>query len=256
MRTLSPIAIALVVFVCVFGGAVIGMTLHITLPGHHLDGDSKDVVKLVMGLIGTMAALVLGLLIASAKGTYDTQSSDVAQLSADVGEIDRILALYGPETKEARGALRRSVNQGIELIWPKDSVKAANLDPAAGKGQSDAFYDSIQKLSPQTDAQRFAKSQVLQITTGIAHTRLLMQAQLGGSIPMPFLVVLVSWLVLLFVGFGLLTRFNGTVISALLVGALSVAGAIFLILELDQPYGGLLRISSAPLQGVLAKIGL
>ncbi len=252
---MSPIAIALIVFVCVFGGAVIGMTLHITLPSHHLDGDSKDVVKLVMGLIGTMSALVLGLLIASAKGTYDIQSAHVAQLSADVGDVDRILALYGPETKDARDLFRQAVIRGVELIWPKDSVKTANLDPTAQKGRSDLFYDSIQKLSPQTDAQRFDKSQVLQIITGIAHTRLLMQAQLGGSIPMPFLVVLVSWLVLLFVGFGLLTRFNGTVITALLVGALSVAGAIFLILELDQPYGGLLRISSAPLQGALAHIG-
>ena len=249
---MSPIVIASIVFACVFAGAAIGMALHVRLPDHHLDGDSKDVVKLVMGLIGTMSALVLGLLIASAKNTYDTQSGYVAQLSADVLEHDRILTWYGPEAKQVRELLRMSVNEGVERIWPKDSTSGVNLKPPVGKGPTDAFYDSIQNLSPQTDAQRFTKNQTLQIVTGAAHTRMLMYAQLGGTISLPFMIVLVSWLTLLFLGFGLLTRLNATVIAALFVGALSVAGAIFLVLELDRPYDGLMRISNAPLLGALA----
>jgi hypothetical protein len=251
---MSPTVIAVIVFACVFGGALAGMALHGKLPDHHLAGGSSDVVKLVMGLIGTMSALVLGLLIASAKGTYDTQTSDVTQLSASVVELDRILAIYGPETKETRESLRQTVIDGMAQIWPSDSAASANLAPLKNKAKSDAIFRAIQALSSQTDEQRNIKSEALLITTNMFHTRLLMYAQRGASIPLPFLIILVSWLVLLFIGFGLLTRFNGTVVTALLIGALSVAGAIFLILELDQPYSGFMRISNAPVQAALAQM--
>ena len=243
---MNPIASALIVFMCVFGGAVIGMIVHARLPGDHLDEASKDVVKLVMGLIGTMSALVLGLLIASAQGTYQTQSGHVAQLSADIIELDRFLSIYGPESNEARELLRQSIIEVVERIWSQR--------PPAGKGPAEALYNGVQNLAPQTDAQRFAKAQILQVMTDAARTRTLMFAQLGGSISLPVLVVLVSWLVLIFVGFGFLTRVNGTVITALLIGALSVAGAIFLVLELDAPYGGLMQISSAPLQSAMVQM--
>ena len=250
---MSPIAIALIVFVCVFGGALIGIALNARLPVAHLEGPSADVVKLVMGLIGTMAAIVLGLLIAAEKGTYDTQASDVAQLAAGVVQLDRLLANYGPETKDARDSLRQDVINNVEEIWPKNSVTSASLAPLE-RAKAEAFFVSIQKLSPETDAQRFARNQALQIATDIYHTRLLMFAQQGSAISLPFLIVLVSWLVLLFVGFGLLTPFNGTVVTALLVGALSVAGALFLILEMDRPYSGLMGISNAPLLSALTQM--
>jgi len=250
---LSPFGIALIVFVCVFAGAAIGITLNARLPDDHLQGPSADVVKLVLGLIGTMAAVVLGLLIASAKGTYDTQVSDVAQLSAGVVQLDRLLANYGPETKDARDSLRQDVIDNVEEIWPKDGVTSASLAPIE-RAKAEAFFVSIQRLSPQSDAQRFARSQALQIATDIYHTRLLMFAQQGSAVSLPFLIVLVSWLVLLFIGFGLLTPLNGTVVTALLVGALSVAGALFLILEMDRPYSGLMRISNAPLLSALAQM--
>lgn len=252
---MSPIAIALIVFVCVFAGAVVGMALNARLPVNHLEGPSADVLKLVMGLIGTMAAIVLGLLIAAEKGTYDTQTSDVAQLAVGVLQVDRLLANYGPETKEARDSLRQDVINNVEEIWPKDAAASASLAPLE-RAKAEAFFVSIQKLSPETDAQRFARSQALQIATDVYHTRLLMFAQQGSaiSISLPFLIVLVSWLILLFVGFGLLTPFNGTVVTALLVGALSVAGALFLILEMNHPYSGLMGISSAPLLDALAQM--
>jgi hypothetical protein len=254
-RGLSPFGIALIVFVCVFAGAAIGIALNARLPDSHLEGPSAEVVKLVIGLIGTMAAVVLGLLIASAKSTYDTQASDVAQLSAGILQLDRLLANYGPEAKDARDSLRQDVIDNVEEIWPKDSVTSPSLAPLE-RAKAEAFYVSIQRLSPQSDAQRFAKSQALQVATDVYHTRLLMFAQQGSaiSISLPFLIVLVSWLILLFVGFGLLTPFNGTVVTALLVGALSVAGALFLILEMNHPYSGLMGISSAPLLDALAQM--
>lgn len=251
---MNPVATALIVFVCVFAGAVTGMIVRTRVPDHHLNGDSKDVVKLVMGLIGTMSALVLGLLIGFSKGTYDTQRGYVERLSADIIEVDRVLLYYGPGTNETRALLRQFVTEGIDQVWPKDNAETANLKPAAAKGATEAFYNGVLNLSPQTDAQRFAKDQAEQIIADATRTRLLMYAQLGGSIPLSLLIVLVSWLLLLFVGFGLLTKVNGTIIAVFLVGALSVAGAIFLVLDLNLPYGGLMAISSAPLQNALAYI--
>jgi len=255
---LESVASALIVFACVFGGAVVGMVLNIKVPDRHLEGNSSDVVKLIMGLIGTMTALILGLVIASAKNTYDSQNSNVVQLSASFVELDRILANYGSEAKEARTSLQQNVIDSIELIWPRDSVYSANLEPTLeptkDTTKSEAFLRSILALSPRTDEQRITKGQALQIATDLYHTRLLMYAQEESSVPLPFLISIVLWLVLLFVGFGLLSRFNGTLIAANLLGALSVAIAIYLIVDLDRPYTGLIRISSAPVQAALAQM--
>jgi hypothetical protein len=241
-----------IVFACVFGGAVLGMLLRKLLPDDHLSSDSKDVVKLGMGLIGTMAALVLGLLISSAKGSYDTRSSEVTQLSANIVLLDRVLAHYGPEAMAARDLLRHSVAWVIDQLWPSTSAGSSQPTPTAG---AEAFYDKIQALSPQNDAQRSLQAQALTIGTSLAQTRWLLAGQSARSIPMPFLVVLVCWLAFIFVSFGLYARPNATVIVALVLCALSFSSAIFLILELDRPFDGLVQISSAPMREALARLG-
>lgn len=247
---MSPLVLASVVFGCSFGAALVGMLLHSKLPSSHLDADSKDVMKLVMGLIGTMAALILGLLIASANGSYNAQSSELQSLSANVVLLDRLLVSYGPEANGARDRLRDAVVASHDRIWPPDGVvRPANLDAAT------RFVQQLQGLVPKTDAARFIQSRAMQMTESILQTRLLMSQQLGGSIPWPFLTVLVFWICVLFLGFGLFVRFNVTVTVALFVGALSVSGAIFLILELSEPYRGLMQISDAPMRSALAQIG-
>ena len=116
---------SLIIFVCVFGGALLGILLRAVLPEHHLSKETQDIVKLGMGLVGTMAALVLGLLVASAKGSYDAQSAEVTQLAANVAMLDRALALYGPETKEIRAILRNAVRRVLDQMWQHDSICAA-----------------------------------------------------------------------------------------------------------------------------------
>jgi hypothetical protein len=128
---MNSITVSLIVFTCVFGGALLGMLLRATLPEHHLGSDSKDIVKLGMGLVGTMAALVLGLLVASAKGSFDVQSTELTQMAANVGLLDRALAQYGPETKEARDMLRVVVARLLDEIWSKDRAGPAPLDPSS-----------------------------------------------------------------------------------------------------------------------------
>jgi|SRR5215510_2568008 len=117
---MSSSTIALVVFGCIFGGALLGTFFHRLLPTHHLSSDSKDTVKLGMGLVGTVAALVLGLLVASAKGSYDAQSAELTQMSANIAVLDRLLALYGPESQEARTQLRAIAVRVLDQMWSRD----------------------------------------------------------------------------------------------------------------------------------------
>src|SRR5712675_641065 len=115
---MSSLTVSLIVFACVFGGALLGILLHASLPQHHQAADSKDIVKLGMGLVATMTALVLGLLVASAKGSYDAQRNQLIQMAAKFAFLDRVLANCGPDAPEARAQLRMSVEQMIARIWP------------------------------------------------------------------------------------------------------------------------------------------
>ena len=247
-------AISWITFACIFGGALLGMLLRKLLPEHHLDADSKSVVNMGMALIATMSALVLGLLIASAKSSYDAQGSEFIQMSANVIQLDRILARYGPETKEARNVLRRAA-LSLDQDWADDTSRSAKLDSSATRAAGASFYEKIQELSPSNDFQRSLQGQALQTALDLGKARSLLLEQAGSSIPTPFLVVLVFWLTIIFTSFGLFAPYNATVVATLFVCALSVSAAIFLILELDQPFGGLLRISDIPLRNAIAHLG-
>jgi hypothetical protein len=250
---MSSTTISLIVFACVFGGALLGIFLHAVLPQHHLSNESKDIVKLGMGLVGTMAALVLGLLVASAKGSYDTQSAELTQMSANIALLDRVLANYGPETKEARALLRGVVVRILDQMWSKDGTSTSSSAPTSAGGE--ILYDKMQGLSPKNDTQRSLQSQALSMAMDLGKTRWLMYEQATTSVSIPLLVVLVLWLAAIFISFGLFAPFNGTVVASLFVSALSVSGAIFLILEMYTPYAGLIQLSSAPLRAALAHLG-
>ncbi len=250
---MSSIAISSIVFGLVFGGALLGMFVRTVLPQHHLSDDSKDVVKMGMGLVATMSALVLGLLVASAKNSFDALSNDMTGESAKTLLLDRTLAHYGPKTKEVRDLLRSSVAGAIEQMELKKSPNPTQW--ATSTREMDSLYEKIRGLSPEDDSQRSIQSEALSILRGIRETRWLMYEHESTSISMPMLIILFSWLITLFISFGLFAPANGTVIISLSVSALSVSGAIFLILELYAPYDGLIKISSAPLRAALAQLG-
>lgn len=251
---MSLMAISWIIFACVFGGALLGMLLRKLLPAHHLNSDSKDVVKLGTALIATMSALVLGLLIASAKTSFDAQRGEFTQMSANIIQLDRILARYGPETKEARDVLRRAA-LSLDRNWSGGTSRAEKLDSAETRAAGANFYEKIQELAPRNDFQRLIQGQALQIALDLGRGRSLLLEQAGSSIPKPFLVVMVFWLAIIFTSFGLFAPCNATVIATLFVCALSVSGAIFLILELDTPFAGLMQISDIPLRNALAVLG-
>jgi hypothetical protein len=254
---MSPLAVSGIVFAIVFVGALIGLFMRSRLPEHHLSADTKDVVKLTMALLSTLTALVLGLLIASAKGSFDAQRGGVSQLAANVGVLDRTLALYGPETKEIRGLLRDSIDDLIRRTWPEEQGPARH--PTAGVGTEARYedvYERILRLEPKTDAQRTLQAQALRIAIDTGHMRLNLAAQQRGStIPTAFLVVMVLWLALILGSFALFTPGNPTAVGSLAVCALAVSSAVLLILELDHPYGGIIEVSGEPLRRALEQLG-
>ena len=248
---MNVVAIRLIVFVCVFGAALFGMFLRRVLPEQHLSADSKDTVRLGIGVIATMAALVLGLLVTSAKSFYDSQSNELTQLSANVILLDRVLAHYGPETKEARDSLRAAVDRTLDLMWHQDQ-QHSQMEPGAGGG--DILLDKIQALSPQNEAQRALQAQASSMAIDLGKLRWLMIEQESSSASLPLLVLLVFWLAIIFASFGLFAPPNATVISTLFLCALSVSAAIYFIIETYTPFQGLMQISSAPLRNALAHL--
>jgi Na+/H+ antiporter NhaC len=248
---MNDLLISLLVFALIFGGALAGVVVRPLLSEQHLQPDSRDVVKMTTGLIGTLAALVLGLLIASAKGTYDQKTNQVRQMSATIILLDNLLAQYGPEAARLRTLLRQGVQPLADRIWHEGQAPTDGRVRFEATSESSAFENELERLSPANDTQRSLQSRAIQAFTEIAQTRLRLFTQTGGSIPIPFLIILVFWLSAIFVSFTLFAPTNLIVMTSLFVGALSFAGAIFLVLELGDPFTGLMGISSSTLRGAL-----
>lgn len=253
---MNPTIVGTIVFACTLGGALVGNWLRTILPDHHLDDESRDTVKLGIGLIATMTALVLGLVTASAKSSFDAMDTAVKHTAMDVLTLDRLLARYGPETGEIRGALQHAVASRIDTMWPQNSSRPADLDPirsGAAPG-AERLADAVRALKPRDDSQRSLQSRAADLAEEILQARWLAFAGVGTSVPVPFLAILLFWLTITFASFGLFAPRNGTVLVVLFVCAVSVGSAVFLILELDGPFDGLLKVPADPLRYALTHL--
>ena len=248
---MSALTISLVVCAILLAGASAGALLRTLLADAHLNDHAKDIVRLGSALIATISALVLGLLITSAKNTYDTQRNEVRQITAKFILLDNQLDRYGPEARDSREVLRQSIGPIIDRIWGQRAVKSLAGAPYQPSREGSLLYSSIEKLSPQNEVQRALRLQALLTITNITESRVLLFEQSDGGLPMPFLAVLVFWLTFLFASFTLFSPVNPVGGIALLIIALSASGAIYLILELNTPFSGLMKISSEPLRHAL-----
>jgi len=246
---MNPTIVAIIVFALTFGGALLGMRLRTLLSEHHLSAESKDTVKVGIGLIAMMTALVLAFVTASAKNSFDAVDSAVKKGAIDVLALDRVLARYGSETSEIRKGLQRALGARIEMIWPQGSSKPATLDPTAlGAGaEAEKLAGAIRVLKPRDDSQRALQSRALDMTEALLQARWLVAAT-EPSVPVPFLVILLFWLTIIFASFGVFAPRNALVLTVLFVCALSVSLAVFLVLEMDAPFDGLLKVSADPLR--------
>ena len=241
---------SVIILLTVFGGALLGMFLRAVLPQDHLSGDAKDTVRVGIGLVLTITALVLSLLIASAKSYFDAQSTELTNMAANAVVLDRILAHYGPPANEARGELRDLVVRVLEQMWSKEGGAMV-----PGSDVKEALYDKLQGLSPQNDAQRSMQAQALSTALALGQTRWLMYEQSAAGISTPLLLVMVFWLTIAFTSFGLFSPRNLTVAIGLFLCALAASGAVLMILEMYSPFTGLIHISDAPLRAALAQLG-
>lgn len=252
---MNPTIVGLIVFACTFGGALLGMWSRTALPEHHFDAESRGTAKAGIGLIATMAALVLGLVTTSAKSSFDAINAGVKQTAIEILTLDRVLARYGSETSEIRKSLQHVVGVRIDTIWPQSSSKPANLNPTrAGAELAEGLADAIRDLKPRNDSQRALQSRALDRTEGLLQARWLLLAATETSIPVPFLAILLFWLTIIFASFGLFAPRNATVVTILFVCALSVSSAVFLVLEMDAPFHGLIKISADPMRYAYAHL--
>lgn len=245
--------VGIIAFASIFGSSLLGMRLHNAVPNQHLNPETKEVVRLGMGLIATMTALLLGLLVATAKGSYDTQRNDVILIAGRVAFLDRALTLYGPEANATRQILRQAVESAIPRMWPGKGAQAGQLSPVIPEGKD--LYAAIMNLAPQDDVQRSLKTRALETAIELSKTRMLLAARDEPSVVTPLLVVVIVWLSLTFLSFSLFAPSNKIIVITMLVVALSVSSAIFLIMELDRPFDGVIQISSAPMRNLLDNVG-
>lgn len=247
---MNPVKIGIIAFAFAFGGVVLGLWLRRALPKHHLDEQSRHSIENGIGLIATVTALLLGLVTASAKSSFDAVNDAVKESAMQVLALDRVLARYGPETAEIRSQLKLAIGERIDMIWPSTTSRPVALDPTLTGMASrvESLTDAIRSLVPRDDMQRALQTRAVDLAERMLQARWLVMAGTEASVPTPFLVVLLFWLTVAFASYGLFAPRNGTVIAVLFVCALSIGGAVFLVLEMDGPFDGLLRVSPDPLR--------
>lgn len=237
---MTAVNVALGTFIVILVGICFGAFLQMNLPKRYLRKETGETVKLAAGVIATLAALTLGLLIASAKTSYDTRVSQVRKMVAGLLLSDRLLTLYGPEAQDARGKLRAMVPPVADHIWAENEAPGPRHFEAAS--ESEDYVSAIYTLQPQSEMQRRLRERVVQATVELANARLELFSQLNTLLPPPLLVVLAFWFAVLFAAYSMYAEINAVSIIALTVCAASVAGAMFLLFQMNNPFSGLMGI--------------
>lgn len=254
MNAMPAWAFALLVFGVQMAGWLGGRLIRNRLPSEHLAPGTRDAVILAVGMVATLAALVLGLMISTAKTSYDADRASVVEIGAHILMIDRALAHYGDESKPARAVLREITQRAIEEVStePPSQPQVAPGPPLSLLGKLQTL---MLELSASNDSQRWSKSRALALSSDLERSRVLLAERSDGSIPLAFMFVLVAWLAMLYTAWAIFAPLNSTASISALGGALAFAAAIFLIVEMDRPFHGLIRVSNESLVGTLQLLG-
>jgi hypothetical protein len=244
--------ISALVVALVFCGGILGLLLPLVLPRGHLTKETQDVVRLGTGMISVLASLVLGLLISTAKSSSDGTDHAMRTFSADLIMLDETLRDYGDEAGTPRETLRRYTMRALQDHWPAGDTRAAKPDNDATGLLLERVREQIRGLKPVDDGQKDLRQEAIGLNSALLRERWLLIQEEGPGVRPLVLAVLVAWVFLIFTSFGLNAPRNGTVVAAFFVCAVAIGGSVFLIMELDSPFAGLLRISSAPMENALA----
>jgi Protein of unknown function (DUF4239) len=251
---MHPLIVGAIVFGCAFVATLLGMWLRTMSPEHHLNAESRDAVKLGISLVATMIALVLGLVTASAKNSFDAVAIAVSASATHVLALDRLLARYGPETREIRAALQHTVARRLDMVWPQGASRPVQFDPSGVTSGAERLVERIRTLAPADAHQQSLHARAVDIAERFLEDRWMAFTDSGASIPMSFLVVMMFWLTITFACYGILAPRNTTIFAVHFFCAVCVGSAFFLILEMDGPFEGVLRVSADPLRYAVAHI--
>ena len=244
--------VSFIVFALAWTGALFGMWLRRALPLDHLSSDAKDTIRLAIGLLVTMTSLVLGMLVSSAKTYYDGQKNVVAQMASEIIYLDSLLETFGSESKDLRVELRLDLEVAIDRIWPKEDSRLSELKP---KDLTRNINEQVEVLVPKNAAEAAAKTQIITTVQGLKKTYWLMFLNSEQTtVSSLLLAVVTSWLVTIFVSFGIFAPPNTTVMITLLICALAVSAAILIIMEMYSPFNGIMRISPVAVRDALSQM--
>ena len=249
---MTHIVIGLISFAAIFGGALIGLFVRHRLPGHHLSPETQSVVTVSVAVIGTLSALVLGLMISAANSSFSARSDEVRELSLQLIRLDRNMRRYGPEGDDTRVKLHTWAEAKTRQLFPiEGQVRPSSQTTIV---MLESVQDALLVLTPKDERQKYLRTLCLTLSSTIIQARWSLEQRTGHSIPTPFLVLLIFWLAIVFASFGLFAPPNATTIVALFLCTVAVSGGIYLIEELDNPLSGLIQISPDSMRKALVEM--
>jgi hypothetical protein len=247
----SSYTITTIVFVCLFWGSIFGMWLGHRLPEHHRTAESHDAVKLITGMLSVLAALVLGFLIASVKNGFDNTDSQIRHFAATLILLNETLKDYGLETEPARDLLRRYTARAIDDNWPADRSTPVQVEDRQSGALLDSLRLTVLALPADEPLRAALRTDAAALVESALETRWLSIESVSSSIQPAFMAILIAWITLIFISFGYNAPRNTTVAITFGLGAMALASCIFLIIEMDGAFDGLITVSSAPMHRAL-----
>ncbi len=254
---MTAIWVSMAAALAAFAAGLFGLWLQRLLPKPHTSDRSRDMITAIVGLVSLLLALVLGTIIGSAYAFYSNQKTELETIAARALQLDIALAEFGPETKEARAELKAGTQRVHDMFWGEKPIfdsDPGQLAPGTAIESLKATDAAIAALDPRTPLQKQAAAAAVVDASLIQNTRLSILLQLKSPVSWPLVTVVVLWSILLFC-FGVLSRINATTIAALGFGGFAVGSALFLIIELSQPYTGLFRVPPAALEQSIEAMG-
>ena len=249
---MTNIIIGFISLVAIFGGALVGRFATRRLPSRHLSAETQSAVTVSVAVIGTLSALVLGLMISAANSSFSARTDEIMQLSLQLIRVDRNLRRYGPEADDVRTKLHAWAHVKIQQLFPEKGQPQPSSDTAIV--MLEGVQDALLALNPTNERQEYLHTLCLNLSSQIIQARWALEIRAGHSIPVPFLVLLIFWLAIVFASFGLFAPANPTAMLALLLCSIAVAGGIALIEDLDNPGSGFIRLPSESLRKALVEI--
>lgn len=249
---MNHFTIGLIAFVAIFGGALIGIYAARALPEHHLSTESRNAISVSAAIVGTLSALVIGLMISTANSSFSTRSNEVSSIAVDIVRINRLMQRYGPEAEDARVKLQIYARAKMEELFPAFGNRSPSTETTVR--MMEVTQDSILLLAATDTRQRWLRSQALSLSDNVLQARWLLAEQRASNIPTPFLILLIFWLSLVFSSFGLFAPSNATTIAVFCLCSMAVTGGVIMVLELDSPFSGLIHVSGEPMRHALTEI--